>query len=123
MILAVHSGITWNLLPLVAALFAIGGVGSLLARILLVANDPRTPDENGKLSDSRRAAWGWSYLLGMAFIGLMLQFPLAMGGQISHGNFFGVLAICAARTVLECLLRWRGRSVRQIQLGGVWQLA
>jgi hypothetical protein len=109
MILAVQSGITWNLFPLLAALVLMTGAGSLLVRLLRI---PEVVGSSGNQTDSskpKRAAWGWSYLLGVALVGILLQFPLAIDSQIMHRSFFGVLAICGAMTLTECVLRWRER--------------
>jgi hypothetical protein len=109
MILAIQSGITWNLLPLLAALALMTGAGSFLVRLLRV---PEVVGSSGNQTDSskpKRAAWGWSYLLGMALVGILLQLPLAIDSRISHRSFFGVLAICFGMTLAECVLQWRQR--------------
>ncbi|HZZ30294.1 MAG TPA: hypothetical protein VFE46_20010 [Pirellulales bacterium] len=108
MILAV-SGLTLHLLPLLAALAVMSGAGSLLARWL----QPRQPSPGEVCSavglSAGRLAWGWSYLLGIALVGLILQVPLLIAGGITHGEYFGALGLCTVMTATEVILRWRER--------------
>jgi hypothetical protein len=106
MILAA-SGLTLNLLPLLAALAVMIGAGSLLARWLKPCQPSANHDLKSAPPQPWRPAWGWSYLLGMAFVGIILQFPLTIDGRITHRSFFGVLVLCAVMTLAEMVLRWR----------------
>ncbi len=121
MIFAVQSGITWSLLPLLAALTAVTGAGSFLVRLLRVDDESSASTDRNSVRQPTHAAWGWSYVLGMALIGLLLQLPLAVDGRITHRSFFGVLAVCAAMTIAECFLRWRENLDRHKPSDRRWQ--
>ena len=110
----VHFGLTWNLLPLLAALVVINGAGSLLARWMALGKEFRTSDPSLTFTAPRRPAWGWSYLLGMAWIVTLLQIPLAIGGHIARHCFSELLLLCAAMTAAEWVLRHRDRKNQAI---------
>jgi hypothetical protein len=99
-------GLTLNLFPLLAALAVMAGAGSLLARFL--APVPSTGSEfQHAASNSSQPAWGWSFLLGMAFVGLGLQLPLAIDGRITHRSYWIILTLSLSMALLEVALRWR----------------
>jgi hypothetical protein len=108
MILAI-TGFSWHLLPLLAALAVITGAGSLLAR-LLRPGDLSAGDADRAEIAVRRPAWGWSYLLGIAGVGTVLQLPLAIDSRITHRSFIAVLGLCAAMSLVEMFLRLRERK-------------
>ncbi len=111
MILGQTSGLTWNVLPLFAALAAISGAGSLLVRGLKIGRNSATElkfvDSIEKFS---KPAWGWSYVLGMAFVGIVWESLLAISGRISSVSLYAVLTACVAMSVVEFSIRWRINS-------------
>jgi hypothetical protein len=100
------AGLSLNLLPLLGALAVITGAGSLLARLLRPGDLPAS-DTNRAESTVQRPAWGWSYLLGFAGVGFILQLPLAIDGRITHRSFLAVLGLCTAMSLIEIVLRSR----------------
>ncbi|HTQ38082.1 MAG TPA: hypothetical protein VMJ32_03590 [Pirellulales bacterium] len=128
MIFAV-SGFTMHLLPLLAALAVMTGAGSLLARWLQTPKLAIAPRQSLSLA-SARSAWGWRYLLGVALVGILLQLPLLVDQKITHRSYLGAIALCAAMTIAEVVLRWRERrqalaakQPRQGRLGWIGQLS
>jgi hypothetical protein len=97
-------GLTLNLFPLLAALAVMAGAGGLLARFLVPIQSTAT--EFHVVSKSPQPAWGWSFLLGMAFVGLALQLPLAIDGRITHRSYWIVVVCCVLMAVAEWALRW-----------------
>jgi hypothetical protein len=111
MILAV-CGLTFHVLPLLAALTAMTGAGSLLVR-WLQAPQPRAERAQSTASpETGRRAWGWSYLLGVALVGLILQVPLMIDGKITQRSYLGVVLLCIAMALAELGLRWREKRLR-----------
>lgn len=108
MILAA-AGLSLNLLPVLAALAVITGAGGLLARLLRVENLSASDGNRSELI-VRRPAWGWSYLLGIAGVGFILQLPLAIDGKITYRSFIAVLGLCTAMSLIEIVLRSRERK-------------
>jgi len=103
------SQLTLNLAPLLLALAVMTGAGSLLARLFGVGESP--PNSTLQVVSFRPLrAWGWSYLLGAASVGLILQIPLAIDGRVTHFSFAAVLLLCSCMTLTELTLRWRRRS-------------
>src|SRR5262249_50643419 len=82
------------------------GAGSLLVRLLQLENLSAS-NVNRTESMVRRPAWGWSYLLGIAGVGIVLQLPLAIDGKITHRSFLAVLGLCTAMSLVELFLRSR----------------
>lgn len=94
----------------VAGLISITGIGWLLARLLRV----------GELSDARpaRPTVGWSFLLGCAAIGIVLQIPLAINGRITHFSFGAVATVGWLAASWSIAKWWRlGPEHRRISLG------
>src|ERR1700690_2438686 len=107
MILAA-SKLTLNLFPLLVALAVMTGAGTLLARLLRMRES--SANTVPQLTSFRPpGAWGWSYLLGTAFVGLILQVPLAIDGRVTHFSFAAVLLLCSVMTLTELTLQWRHR--------------
>ena len=63
--LAVFGGILMNYLRLCMALGVICGAGALMVRILRVERPSNLICTSEVQPPRRRAAWGWSYLLGL----------------------------------------------------------
>jgi hypothetical protein len=113
MIAAIFTGPLFALAPLLAALWAITGAGRLMARLLDVDRLP--PIEGDEQPPPRRGpAWGWSFLLGLALVGTVLQFPLALSQRIAAGWFYGVLALCAVLAMVEIGSRRRPFRMRRL---------
>lgn len=108
MILAA-AGLSLSLLPLLAALAVITGAGSLLARLLRPGDLPASDNKRADLT-VRRPAWGWSYLLGIAGVGFILQLPLTIDGKITHRSFLSVLGLCTTMSLVELFFRSRERK-------------
>jgi hypothetical protein len=103
-------GLLGALLGALFCLASIGGIGFVLARWLRA----------GELTDVRpaRPGLGWSFLLGSAAVGLMLQIPLAIDGRIVHRSFALVGIFGAAALAWTIASWWRSTaSVRAIPAG------
>jgi len=95
-------GILAGLLGAALSLSSICAIGGVLARVLRA----------GEPTDVRlaRPSLGWSFLLGSAAVGLALEIPLAIDGQITHRSFALIGIIGLAVLVWTVAGWWRNSS-------------
>jgi hypothetical protein len=85
------------------------GAGRLLARLLRIDGVTAPVSKVDVLPNQCRPASGWSFLLGLALVGITLQLPLAIWSRIPGGWFYGELLVCMLMSSLELALQWRDR--------------
>ena len=76
-------------LGLLLALCACSGAGRLLVRLFRIDLPAVAAGNRESQLPNRATAWGWSYLLGLTLVAVMLQLPLALFGRIPDGWFNG----------------------------------